>query len=560
MTADSLTIYAIQRSVNGQRVDDFDQVINPDRLGTVDDTRDFQSPQNLRPPWSARMYFWKGETRQPSWVEFLEGGFGGDPIEVAGSAQDCAVVVVKVLFRVERLYAIPFGQSGRFQIRRDIVDPRYGLRVALNLLYQGDTIADELNTAPRVHQVESKTVAANTMRTIRQANRRTDFEDFDLNPDTDQLAGITGQPRDAALARRVRGTDSLRVARRTSFDQLGNLCRSVARAHERRDYRRRFPFVDQRQGITDLSKIASLTDLLCASLRTDPSAWAFSIPGVHDYDRVAAVRVATPFGTTKDFVDPTTSDITDLVGVDDLVEHLLSIHVETIDGGGDVTDRWSMRDCLDGQIVAGGNTFLIDAGTFYQIEPDYLARLDEDVDDIPDTSVALPPSRRESDEGNLKEIDEGTYNERASAPADHILLDKKTVVVPGRTSPIEVCDILTRDRQLVHVKRKFSSSALSHLFGQGYVSAELLIDNEIYRARVRDKIGSANPDFQRLFPEDDIVAADWEVVYAIIGPWNNESPSAKLPFFSKVNLREFRRRLRRMGFQVTLARIPVIDP
>ena len=148
-----------------------------------------------------------------------------------------------------------------------------------------------------------------------------------------------------------------------------------------------------------------------------------------------------------------------------------------------MTDRWSMRDCLDGQIVTSGDTFLIEEGTFYRIEPDYLAQLNQDVDAIPDSSVELPPSRRESDEGTLKEIDEGTYNERASVPADHLLLDKKTVIVPGRTSPIEVCDLLTLDRQLVHVKRKFSSSALSHLFGQGYVSAELLIDSEAYRAK-----------------------------------------------------------------------------
>ena len=156
----------------------------------------------------------------------------------------------------------------------------------------------------------------------------------------------TGQPRDGGLARRVRGTDSLRVARRTSFDQLGDLCRNVASAHERSDYRRRFPFVDQRLGITDPGKIARLTDQLRASLRLDLSAWAFSVPGVHDYDLVAAVRVTTPFGTTEDFVDPTTSEIADLVGVDDLVEHLPTIHVETIDGSGNVTDRWPMRDCL----------------------------------------------------------------------------------------------------------------------------------------------------------------------------------------------------------------------
>ena len=560
MTTNSLTIYAVQRSINGHRVEDFDQAIDPDRLCTVDDVRDFQSPDNHRPPWSARMYLWRGDTRQPSWVKFIEEGFGDTPIDVTGSAQDCAVVVVKAFFRIERLYAIPFGLRGRFQIRRDIIDPRYGLRVALNLLYEGDTAVDEIDTVPRVHQVESKTVAANTMRTIRHANRSTDFEDFDLNPDTDQLAGITGQPRDDALARRVRGTDSLRVGRRTSFDQLGELCRDIARAHERSDYQRRFSFVDQRHGISDPNKISNLTQQLCQSLRTDPTAWTFSIPGVLDYDQVSAVRVATPNGAVKEYVDPTTDQVLNLACAEDLVELLPAIHIETIDGDGNVADRWSMLNCLDGQIVDNDDTFLLEAGTFYQIEPDYLAQLDQHIDAIPDSSVALPPSLRTLDKDELKEIDEGAYNIQAAEPANHLLLDKKTVVVPGRTSPIEVCDILTQNRQLVHVKRKFSSSALSHLFGQGFVSAELLVDNEIFRARVREKIGSAYPNFQNLFPKGRIATAGWEVVYAIIGPWNNESPSSKLPFFSKVNLREVRRRLRLMGFEVTLARVSVVDP
>ena len=34
-------------------------------------------------------------------------------------------------------------------------------------------------------------------------------------------------------------------------------------------------------------------------------------------------------------------------------------------------------------------------------------------------------------DGIMKEVDEGAYNERASVPADHLLLDKKTVTVPG---------------------------------------------------------------------------------------------------------------------------------
>lgn len=559
MTIDGLTIYAIQRRVKGQRVLDFDDVIDAGRLRCVKHIRDIQSPQDNNSPWTARMYLWKGNARQPPWVKFLEDGFGGGALDVSSSAQHCAVVVVKVFFRAERFYAVPFGTNGRFQIRSDIIERRYGLRVALNLLYEGDSATNELTVAPRIRQVESKTVGANTMRTIRQANRRTDFEEFELNPDTDQLAGITGQPLNADLARRIRGTDSLRVGRRTSFNQLGDLCRSIARAHERNDFQRRFRFVGQFQGISDPGKIASLTNGLCQSLQADPSAWIFSIPGIVDFDQLSAVRVTISSGTIEQFVDPTIYDVISAVGMDDLVKDLSKIRVETINSDGNVTEGRSMFDCLDGQIVDNGNTFLIEAGTFYQIEPDYLDKLNKDIDAFDDSSVALPPSRRELHKEQLTEIDEGTYNARASEPEHHLLLDKKTVVIPGRTSPVEVCDILTQDRQLVHVKRKFSSSTLSHLFDQGVVSAELLVDNDVFRARVRERIGNDNPSFQNLFPEGRITTTEWEVVYAIIGPWNHEPPSAKLPFFSKVNLRDAKRRLRVMGFKVTLARVPVID-
>lgn len=560
MTTDNLTIYAIQRRIDGHQISEFDHVIDPDRLDSVDDTRDFESPPHHDPAWSARMYLWKGVSKPPPWVKFLEEGFGDEPIDVTGSAQDCAVVVVKAYFRVERLYAIPLGLSGRFQIRHDVIDRRYGLRVALNLLYEGDTAADELAAAHRIRQVESKTIGANTMRTIRHANRHADFEDFDLNPDIDQLAGIAGQPRDTALARRVRGTDGLRVGRRTSFDQLGDLCRSVARAYQRDDYQRRFRFVDQFQGINDPNMIDSLTKELGQSLCADPAAWTFSVPGVLDYDQLAAVRVTTPSSVVEEFSDPTVGDIMDTVGADDVMRDLSKIQVETINSDGNVMDRWSMFDCLDGQIVDSGDTYLLEAGTYYQIEPDYLVQLNQDIDAIPNSSVVLPPSRREMNNGKLKEIEEDAYNAQASEPANHFLLDKKTIVIPGKTSPIEVCDILTQDRQLVHVKRKFSSSALSHLFSQGFVSAELLVDSEAFRAKIREKIGGTSPRFQELFPDARIVAADWEVVYAVIGPWNDEAPSVKLPFFSKVNLREFKRRLRVMGFEVTLVRVPVIDP
>lgn len=54
-------------------------------------------------------------------------------------------------------------------------------------------------------------------------------------------------------------------------------------------------------------------------------------------------------------------------------------------------------------------------------------------------------------------------------------------------SSIEVCDILTKDKELIHVKKNGSSSNLSHLFNQAAVSGETLLDSK-FRKEANNKI------------------------------------------------------------------------
>jgi hypothetical protein len=64
----------------------------------------------------------------------------------------------------------------------------------------------------------------------------------------------------------------------------------------------------------------------------------------------------------------------------------------------------------------------------------------------------------------------------------------RTIRIPGRTTAVEICDLLTPERTLVRVKRHFSSSNLSHLFAQGAVSAELLQMNSEFRQRAHERV------------------------------------------------------------------------
>jgi uncharacterized protein (TIGR04141 family) len=81
--------------------------------------------------------------------------------------------------------------------------------------------------------------------------------------------------------------------------------------------------------------------------------------------------------------------------------------------------------------------------------------------------------------------------------------------------------------------------------------------NPDFRAAAADKVkteaaGKAGFDF---FSSGALTPSDFEVVYAIIASWDGRTPAQALPFFSKINLRQFTTTLRSRGFRVGFNRI-----
>jgi uncharacterized protein (TIGR04141 family) len=213
--------------------------------------------------------------------------------------------------------------------------------------------------------------------------------------------------------------------------------------------------------------------------------------------------------------------------------------VEALDT--DPTQRysWSVWRCLVGEVEFRGETFILDEEEFFQVRSDYIHELDAAIADIPVSALPLPQSGAKTTEGE--------YNTTAAEGSDDLLLlDRQTVRISGRTTAIGICDLLTKTRQLVHVKRHLGSSGLSHLFAQGLVSADLLQNSSEFRqvaaAKVAEVAGNeAGFDF---FDADVLRPSDFEVVYAVIEKWGGRSVERALPFFSKLNLREVSTNLR----------------
>jgi uncharacterized protein (TIGR04141 family) len=116
---------------------------------------------------------------------------------------------------------------------------------------------------------------------------------------------------------------------------------------------------------------------------------------------------------------------------------------------------------------------------------------------------------------------------------------------------------------LVHVKRKSRSSTLSHLFAQGRVSAEAMVDGTL-RDQVRSAIQSAAgtsdaAGWLNLVPPST-AGVDRDkvtITYAVLA--NSKATGVEwLPFFSRLTLMQTARDLNRLGFnKVALARVPV---
>lgn len=246
------------------------------------------------------------------------------------------------------------------------------------------------------------------------------------------------------------------------------------------------------------------------------------------------------------------------------VDYLRRARVAAVGANGD-QNKWSAWRCLVGEFSDNGQTYLLDEGQFFEVDKSYLSALNHFVDGLNDeekrnasTRVSLPDTEHD--------MAEGDYNKDAAKNSDDLLLlDQRDVGVPGSRTTLEICDLLSSSRRLIHVKRHLGSATLSHLFAQGLVSAELLQSSPEFRKRAAAQVtkyvkADGKKDLFGFFNVSALTPSDFEVVYAIAEDWNGATLADRLPFFSKVNLREAAANLKARGFKVTVKQVHANGP
>ncbi len=551
----SLTVYHIHKYIDGIKTASFKQAIKEDV-----EVEEFEPIQDDELDFSARLFISTSLPKIPDWVDLLEEAFS--EIDIPKTIQSNAVLLVKVKHYGDQFFAITFGH-GRYLLKPGSYDRNYGLKVALNIIYDQSGVDPNYN---RLRSVDSKTVAANVLQTRKQVDRKADFETFGVDIQRDLLRAITGIPIDSKYwGTRISGRDSFNAFPAIDYNSLGDYCKAINRAYRRDDYQTNFDWIDNLRVVSDPELINTLNEKLINAIQNDEQI-ELSVPDIVEWDKIDSFRPT--FDQESTFRDVGDRSLLELLD-DDLVEKLTikalknQWKLESLDSSGEVLGCWPIFRCLSGEIKENNQTFIVSDGEYFCIQEEFKKELDAFIDSISLTNHGLINS--------VGDKHEGDYNEEAASNSkSYLLLDKKTVRLSGKTSPIEICDILTDNGAFIHVKRKLGSSSLSHLFAQGSVSADLFLMSEEYRkvtlrmikgqeeaSSIKEGDNSYNGRFSN-FDVNGIAPSDYEIVYAIVAKWKGRTLVQALPFFSKINLRRHYNDLRRMGYKVTMAKIDVV--
>jgi uncharacterized protein (TIGR04141 family) len=470
------------------------------------------------------LYIERSHPHRPDWEKYFEGNEELAALPLLSSSAS-AVLLVN---RPPRIFALTFG-FGRYMLEPEVIESRFGLKVALNSV--------EPNM---LRSVDHKRLDAIPRLTREQLSKGGVITDFGLNVERDLLRALTGPPTDINLCNLLTGGDQLTITPDVPLSHLQARLDDFLLLSRKKTYRNDFGWVDNITEVPDAATRDELDGILAKKLVSgDPAIW-LAAPDIVDYETFDGFRFS---GEDRD------TRRTDL----DLVEYAQVPRSESITVDTLRTDRvlvlakgaerpvksWSVYRCLTAEVAVQHKHYVLSEGKWYRVDAAFLANVDLLINSLGASNAALPKAKGDEDEA--------AYNKRVfdQGGAAFALLDRKTVKLTGRTA-IEVCDIYSRDKAFIHVKRYSGSGTLSHLFSQGAVSAQLFQSEAEFRREFRAKL----PHTHYWGAADDPVrTSDFEVAYVIV---SKEGEPKALPFFSRVNLRNATTLLRSIGYRVTL--------
>ncbi len=449
----------------------------------------------------------------------------------------------------DRWFAVCFGY-GSSALEWDAVDSNFGLRVAARR-FRAD-----------VTEVRSRRIDASARTQSVQLPLGADLKDLGIELEGEFVRKLSGKIDESGgidVDGAVAAGDSIAFNATVDLHTVQEVLEQMLLTVSQTTVRDEFQFVDSLEPIRSTEALAKALDrdlaaeLLETRTAANPSLTVhvleFAPPDDVKLDEVDEILVS--FGERESRLSTFTvgalRSALDELGIRRGRSFLRGVRLLAL--GADGEERSQMLPLRSWLVFEAGDhqaRFVLTLGRWFRLQEAYTTKLDADLRNIADLSLelALPDT-------SLKEH-EGDYNERAASERDDLIMMDKVYIGTEDGTQVEACDLLHRSGHLIHVKRYNGSQTLSHLFSQGAVSAELLNIDSKMKGDFVQRVEERDSRFKEVAEQAPNI-----VTYAIAIQDGRDLP-VDLPTFSKVNLRDFARRLQRMKVRPTIARIRAV--
>ena len=329
-----------------------------------------------------------------------------------------------------------------------------------------------------------------------------------------------------------------------SLTDLEKYAKDALRLFRRNDYTKSpdYQWIDYTVPVSDRAEVDQVLDELYAQATRSKSALEVDVVWADADPETGMIPAFVCF--PREQATPSSSHRTDLTWDvaatwlaakapkapgHDALRTRLRFYADDCSPRGDV-ELWQL---LVAQLGVGKDTYMVSDGEVSRASRSHI----DDIDNLLAPHVVVNPAHLPAYKAGERE---GDYNQRASVHGKHFLLDKSLVQIPGQTT-FEPCDLLSHDGRLMHVKRKTSSSTMSHVVAQALTSTQMLRNVPEARDLLDAALIAAVPAPPKLGSMRDHCASfagrpTGTVEVVIVGSWRGTPDITQLPLLTRITL------------------------
>jgi uncharacterized protein (TIGR04141 family) len=476
-------------------------------------------------------YVEESHVRRPNWVRDFFGSALDGKFKLLNASSKGVLLTRIDVGGEQRIFAVVFGH-GRYLLKDGVIEDRFGLKVVLNTV-----------VPTSLRSIDKLTLGSVPKQSREQISRAGAAANFGIDIEEDLLSAVTGSSKDPRLGKTISGKDALSVSVKVNAPEIHGFLQVCFDRYKAEDYKADFDWIDQIKDLRDRRTIGKLDTILIQRLkdRLLDKIW-MAPPDILDWVDVKGFRYAKR-KLAKIRLDLNVNEfLTEMGNVDIDLNTLTNTSVFAISTTtADVSANWTAYRCIYAELEYDEKIFVLHNGKWYEVAKSFTDEVIKAFNETADSKIELPDYAHD---------DEGAYNKALPALiASSHCMDCNFIMHGGGHNKIEFCDLLTADKRLIHVKGYSGSQQLSHLFSQGVVAGELFVQDASFRQKLNDKLPAAHKLANVITRPNP---SEYEIVFAIISKSKNP---LDIPFFSKVSLRNTRRRLEGYGYRVAKKKI-----